>query len=95
MPLFFRARTATTGSLESYCGVETASRPRARTKASLKRGCTSHSSLMTKRVPNWQPAAPMSSRWAIIRPVPMPPATKMGKSRKLKSTSCSRMVRET
>jgi enoyl-[acyl-carrier protein] reductase II len=33
---------------------------------------------MTKRVPIWMPAAPIINRWAIIRPVAIPPATKMG-----------------
>ena len=60
------ARTATTGSLLLYCGVEIASRARALMKTSLNRGCARHSSAITKRVPIWAPAAPIRPRCAIM-----------------------------
>ena len=83
MAWLFSARTDTTGSLALYCGVETASRERARMKTSLKRGWAVHSSAITKRVPICAPAAPISTRCAIILPVAMPPATKIGTRREV------------
>ena len=50
---------------------------------------------MTKRVPIWAPAAPIRDKWAIILPVAMPPATKIGTWGNSKRISCSNTMVET
>src|SRR5512134_124540 len=89
-PSFRMARTGIVGSDASNCAVGMASRACARMNASLNRGCATHSSATTNRVPSWAPAAPSVRYWAIISPVPIPPATKMGTSVTLRRNSCAR-----
>ncbi len=62
----------------------------------MNSGCAWHSGDMTNLVPIWMPDAPINNRCAIIRPVAMPPAAKMGSwSLNLKSTSWSKTISET
>src|SRR3990170_4102794 len=61
VPSLTIARTGMVGSDGSNCVVGMASRAEARTNASLNRGCATHSSAATNRVPSWTPAAPKAT----------------------------------
>src|SRR5512143_2108645 len=90
VPSLMIARTGIVGSDGSNCVVGMASRAEARTNASLNLGCAPHSSAATNRVPSWTPAAPSERYWAMISPVPIPPATNTGTSVTFRRNSCAR-----
>src|SRR3990172_2072035 len=89
------ARTGMTGNSGSSCTDGTASRALARRKACLKRGWAIDSAAHTKRVPSWQPDAPISRYPRMASPRPMPPATNTGISRTSGRISCASTLVET